>query len=58
MPNPRICAFTGQQFTPADGNRRMHRSNAARNTDQALNGTPYIKTELNVAEAEAEQVPE
>jgi hypothetical protein len=58
MTNPRICAFTGEQFTPAEGNRRVYRSNAARHTDQALNGGPYIKTKLTAEEVEDEQSPE
>jgi hypothetical protein len=58
MTNLRTCPLTGEQFLPAEGNRRVHRSNAARNTDQAQNGAPSIKTELTVPEVEAEQAPE
>lgn len=53
--NERTCKLTGEVFHPADGNRRMFRSNAARNRYQHLNDKPYVKTELTAGEVDSEK---
>ena len=55
MTTLRKCHLTGEEFLPAEGNRRVHRSNAARNTAQFQNGGTLDVTKMTADEDKAER---